>query len=47
MRDDFERLLQLEFDHLIAAHGCLLRDNAKIRLQTVVEDTFSGTLAKA
>ena len=40
MRDDFERLLNLDFDHLIAAHGTLLRDNAKPALQQVVAKTF-------
>jgi hypothetical protein len=40
MREDFERLLDLDFDHLIAAHGTLLRDNAKSTLQQVVTNTF-------
>ena len=42
MRVDFERLLQLEFDHLISAHGSLLRDDARSRLKNVVEKTFSA-----
>ena len=29
MRDDFERLLALDFAHLVAGHGVLLRDVAK------------------
>ncbi len=40
MRGDFERLLELEFDHLIAAHGSLLRDDARSRLKEVVDNTF-------
>ena len=40
MQGDFERLLNLDFDHLIAAHGTLLRDNAKPALQQVVAKTF-------
>jgi len=40
MRGDFERLLDLDFDHIIAAHGTLLRDNAKPALQQVVANTF-------
>ncbi|MBV1930787.1 MAG: hypothetical protein KUG71_03640 [Porticoccaceae bacterium] len=40
MCGDFERLLELEFDHLIAAHGSLLRDNAKSRLKEVVNNRF-------
>ena len=40
MREDFERLLDLDFDHIIAAHGTLLRGNAKPTLQQVVTNTF-------
>lgn len=40
MRADFERLLELDFDHIIAAHGTLLRNNAKSALQQVVANTF-------
>lgn len=40
MRDDFERLLTLDFDHLIAAHGTLLRGNARQALRDVVERTL-------
>jgi len=40
MRGDFDRLLDLDFDHLIAAHGTLLRDNAKPALQKLVAITF-------
>jgi hypothetical protein len=40
MRGDFERLLELDFVHLVAAHGTLLRDNAKTTLKQVVANTF-------
>lgn len=40
MRNDFERLLALDFEHLLAAHGSLLRDGAKSKLQEVVSKTF-------
>lgn len=33
MRPDFERLLDKQWSHLVAAHGVLLRDNAKSLLQ--------------
>lgn len=41
MKPDFERLLQLEFDNLIAAHGGLLRGGAKERVRNVVHATFA------
>jgi len=40
MRDDFDRLLMLDFEHIIAAHGTLLRGNAKSELKQVVNKTF-------
>lgn len=40
MRGDFERLLQLDFDHLISAHGTLLRGQARDKLGVVVQQTF-------
>ncbi len=40
MRGDFERLLELDFDHLIAAHGEPLRNSAKQELVRVVAETF-------
>lgn len=41
LRTDFERLLQLDFDALIAAHGALLKSHVKKRLTSVVQQTFS------
>lgn len=42
MRGDFERLLQLDFDHLIAAHGGLLRGGARDEVRRVVAQRFAG-----
>lgn len=38
---DFERLLQFDFDALIAAHGALLNSNAKTQLTHIVQQTYS------
>lgn len=40
LKSDFERLAQLEFGHLIGAHGRPLRDSAKQDLQATVQATF-------
>lgn len=40
LRPDFDRLLQLDFSHLIAGHGALLRDQAKQALVASCERTF-------
>ena len=40
MKPDFERLLALDFDHLIGAHGVLLTGGAKAELQRVMAETF-------
>lgn len=37
---DFERLLALDFNHVLGAHGQLLRDTAKPMLKEVVSQTF-------
>lgn len=37
---DFRTLLQLDFDHLLGAHGGLVRGNAKARVTAVVDETF-------
>lgn len=37
---DFRALLQLEFDHLLGAHGGLVRGNAKSLVMAVVDETF-------
>ncbi len=41
MEGDFDKLLTLEFDHIIGAHGTLFRGNAKSALKQVVDNTFS------
>ena len=40
LKSDFEKLLALDFVHVVAAHGDLLRNTAKIELRKVVEQTF-------
>ena len=40
LRADFARLLQLDFKHLVGAHGTLLRDHAKREVERVVADRF-------
>lgn len=42
MGADFERLLQLEFEYLVSAHGSLLCGGAKEALALVVADVFSS-----
>jgi hypothetical protein len=37
---DFERLLKLDFKHIIAAHGTPLKDTAKEQLKQVMSETF-------
>ena len=40
LKSDFDRLTQLDFAHLIAAHGHPLRDTAKQDLEATVQATF-------
>ncbi len=40
LQEDFERLLQLRFAHLINAHGSLLRDNAHSAATAAVQRAF-------
>ena len=40
LHEDFQRLLQLDFDALIAAHGNLKRSGAKHAVREVVEKIF-------
>jgi hypothetical protein len=40
LKADFERLANLDFAHLIAAHGGPLRDTAREDLQATIEATF-------
>ncbi len=42
LRPDFDRLLDLDFDHLIAGHGGLCRGGAKARVREAVDRAFSG-----
>jgi hypothetical protein len=39
---DYERLLELEFRHLIGGHGSLLRDSAHAAVRDAVRATFPG-----
>lgn len=41
LRPDFERLLELDFDHLIAGHGALCRGGAKARARAAVDRAFA------
>lgn len=40
LRHDFNKLLGLNFTSLIAAHGNILRDDAKKELEKVIKNTF-------
>ncbi|HBA35752.1 MAG TPA: hypothetical protein DCZ12_16630 [Gammaproteobacteria bacterium] len=40
MKSDFERLMALDFDRLIGAHGAFLQGGAKTALQRVIAETF-------
>lgn len=40
LKVDFEQLLKLDFIHLIAAHGSVLKNTAKTELNKVVSSTF-------
>jgi len=37
---DFERLSNLDFVHIVPAHGCPLRNTAKQDLRATIEATF-------
>lgn len=43
LEDDFNNLLKLDFDHLIAAHGKPLFNHAKEDLRHIVTSTFTST----
>ena len=43
MRREFERLLELDFDQLLSAHGVFLAQNAKAEVRAAYEATFSGS----
>ncbi|MFC3153268.1 hypothetical protein ACFOEK_19670 [Litoribrevibacter euphylliae] len=40
MRSDFEKLLALDFEALVAAHGMCLESGAKDALRREVQNTF-------
>lgn len=40
LKDDFQKLLALDFTSLVAAHGDVLKDEAKIMLKGVLSQTF-------
>lgn len=40
LKPDFERLLSLDFHHLVASHGNVLKHSAKTELQDVIQHTF-------
>ncbi len=40
LQADFQRLLQLDFNSIVAAHGNVLKDTAKTELEKVVAKTF-------
>lgn len=40
LKPEFERLLKLDFNHLVAAHGGLLRNEAKPMLKAAIAKTF-------
>lgn len=42
LKSDFDQLLQLDFKHLVAAHGTLLKHKAKTQLQRAVQNTFAN-----
>jgi hypothetical protein len=43
LRSDFERLLERDFEHLISAHGQLLRNGARSSVQAAVQRAFGGS----
>lgn len=40
LKNDFYKILELDFIHLVAAHGNILKNQAKVRLSEVVSQTF-------
>ncbi|MFG0589198.1 hypothetical protein ACF8D3_14330 [Acinetobacter sp. YQ_14] len=42
LKNDFERLLELDFQHLVVAHGTVIENLAKEKLVNVVKKQFSG-----
>ena len=42
LRPDFQRLLELEFEHMVGAHGRLCRDSAYRNVEAAVARSFGG-----
>lgn len=42
LKNDFDRLLQLDFQHLVAAHGTVLENSAKEKLVNIVKKQFGN-----
>ena len=42
LESEFERLLELEFDKLLSAHGTFLEQGAREAVRAAVQNTFSG-----
>jgi hypothetical protein len=42
VREDFDRLKEVEFKHLLSGHGTFLRDNAKAGLHEAIGKRFPG-----
>ena len=40
LKPDFEKLLELDFKHLIASHGNVLKESAKTELKQAIQHTF-------
>ena len=40
LKGDFDKLLQLDFDHLVSAHGTVLRGGARLQLAVLVNKIF-------
>jgi hypothetical protein len=43
LEQEFRRLLRLEFDKLLSAHGALVRSGAHAAVEAAVEKTFART----
>lgn len=41
-RSDFERLMQMSFQHLLSAHGTPLKNDARAQIQATIDAAFSS-----
>jgi hypothetical protein len=41
LRDDYERMLSLNFTHMLAAHGGAVRGSARMTVRAAVERAFT------